>query len=193
LSKRYGVRSLASERFQVPEYDSPLNAFPRFVRQKEFEYGVYEFTPSEPVSEDDGFDLDVGVADDLHVVRFHAKEVSAGHTFRWTGPTSYVSITHLSPSSREVRLWLNNGGRPPAADPADVSVFLQNQLLGTARVGNGFTPYSFPIPPDLAARAAGTGEPVELKLVTRTWNPHKVLGSPDDRDIGVMVDRVAVR
>ena len=40
LSHRYGVRSLASERFQVPEYDSPLNAFPRFVRQKEFEYGV---------------------------------------------------------------------------------------------------------------------------------------------------------
>ena len=38
----------ASERFQVPEYDAPLNAFPRFVRQKEFEYGD-EFTAAEPV------------------------------------------------------------------------------------------------------------------------------------------------
>ncbi len=193
LSNRYGARSIASERFQVPEYDSPLNAFPRFVRQKEFEYGVYEFTPPEPASEDDGFDLDVGVADDLNVVRFHAKETSEGHTFRWTGPTSYLAITHLRPTSREVRLWLNNGGRPEAADPPDLSVFLQNQLLGTARIGNGFAPYVFAIPPDLAARAAATGEPVELKLVTRTWNPHKVLGTPDDRNIGVMVDRVAVR
>jgi hypothetical protein len=193
LSHRYGVRSLASERFQVPEYDSPLNAFPRFVRQKEFEYGVYEFTDPEPVTSDAGFDLDVGVADDLNVVRFHAKETSEGHTFRWTGPTSYLSITYISPSSHELRLWLNNGGRPPAADPPDVSVFLQNQLLGTARVGNGFAPYAFVIPPDLAAKAAAAGDPVELRLVTRTWNPHKVLGTGDDRNIGVMVDRVAVR
>ncbi len=193
LSHRYGVRSLASERFQVPEYDSPLNAFPRFVRQKEFEYGVYEFTDPQPVTSDAGFDLDVGVADDLNVVRFHAKETSDGHTFRWTGPTSYLSITHISPSSHELRLWLNNGGRPPAADPPDVSVFLQNQLLGTARVGNGFAAYAFVIPPDLAAKAAAMGDPVELRLVTRTWNPHKVLGTGDDRNIGVMVDRVAVR
>jgi len=193
LSHRYGVRSLASERFQVPEYDSPLNAFPRFVRQKEFEYGVYEFTAAELVTGDDGFDLDVGVADDLNVVRFHAKETTEGHTFRWTGPTSYLSITRIHPSSHEVRLWLSNGGRPPEADPPDVSVFLQNQLLGTVRVGNGFQPYAFVIPPDLAARAAATGDPVELKLVTRTWNPHKVLGTPDDRNVGVMVDRVAVR
>jgi len=193
LSNRYGLRSLASERFQVPEYDSPLNAFPRFVRQKEFEYGVYEFTDPEPVDDDAAFDLDVGVGDDLNVVRFHAKEISEGHTFRWTGPTSYLSITHIHRSSHEVRLWLNNGGRPPAADPPDVSVFLQNQLLGTTRVANGFAPYSFAIPADLAAQAAATGEPVELKLVTRTWNPHKVLGTQDDRNIGVMVDRVAVR
>ena len=193
LSHRYGVRSLASERFQVPEYDSPLNAFPRFVRQKEFEYGVYEFTDPQPVTSDAGFDLDVGVADDLNVVRFHAKETSDGHTFRWTGPTSYLSITHISPSSHELRLWLNNGGRPPAADPPDVSVFLQNHLLGTARVGNGFAAYAFVIPPDLAAKAAAMGDPVELRLVTRTWNPHQVLGTGDDRNIGVMVDRVAVR
>ena len=45
----------------------------------------------------------------------------------------------------------------------------------------------------LAARAAAYRDPVELKLVTTLWNPHKVLGSPDDRDLGVMVDRVAVR
>jgi hypothetical protein len=116
LSHRYGVRSIASERFQVPEYDAPLNAFPQFVRQKEFDYGLYEFTAAEPINEDAGFDLDVGVRDDLNVVRFHAKEVSEGHTFRWTGAQSYV-FTPLQASSRELTLWLNNGGRPPAAGP----------------------------------------------------------------------------
>jgi hypothetical protein len=193
LSHRYGVRAIASERFQVPEYDAPLNAFPRFVRQKEFEYGLYEFTPAQPQTGDSAFDLDVGVKDDLNVVRFHAKEVSEGHTFRWTGATSYISVTHVSSSSREVTLWLNNGGRPAAAGPAQVTVFLQGESIGSAVVRNGFAPYSFPIPADLAKRAAAIDDPVELRLVTATWNPHQVLGTADDRNVGVMVDRVAVR
>ena len=193
LSHRYGVRPIASERFQVPEYDAPLNAFPRFVRQKEFEYGLYEFTAAEPVNEDGGFDLDIGVRDDLNVVRFHAKETSEGRSFRWTGATSYISITRLFPSSREVTLWLNDGGRPPAAGPAQVTVLLQGQEIGRVVVERGFRPYTFAIPPDLAARAASSGDPVELRLVTPTWNPHQVLGTSDDRNVGVMVDRVAVR
>jgi hypothetical protein len=88
---------------------------------------------------------------------------------------------------------MSNGGRPPSVDPADVAIYLHNQRLGTVRVGDGFAPYTLPIPPDLAARAAVFGDPVELKLVTSVWNPHKVLGTPDDRDLGVMVDRVTVR
>jgi hypothetical protein len=192
LSHRYGVESLASERFQVPEYDAPLDAYPRFVRAKEFDYGVYAFTPPPPHPEG-GFDLDVGVRDDLHVLRFHAKEQADGRTIRWTRATSYVSITAISPSAREVTLCMNNGGRPAAAAPATVAVSLHGQLLGTVTVANGFGEYRLAIPAALAARAAGFGDPVELKLVTALWNPHEVIGSPDDRDLGVMVDRVAVQ
>jgi hypothetical protein len=192
LSYRYGVRALASERFQVPEYDAPLDAFPRFVRRKEFDYGVYEFTPPERRA-GLSFDLDVGVRDDLHVLRFHAKELSDGHTFRWTRATSYVAVTLIDAASREVTLWMNDGGRPAGVPPADVSVYLHDQLLGTVRAGRQFAPHSLAIPPDLARRAAAFGDPVQLKLVTPVWNPHQVLGSPDDRDLGVMLDRVAVR
>jgi hypothetical protein len=192
LSSRYGVESLASERFQVPEYDAPLNAYPRSVRRKEFDFGLYAFTP--PQSPDGRwFDLDVGVRDDLHVLRFHAKEQSAGRTFRWTRATSYISVTVIDAASREVTLWMNSGGRPPGAAPADVAVYLHNQLLGSIRVEDGFRPYGLPVPPDLATRAASFGDPVELKLVTAVWNPHVVLGTPDDRDLGVMVDRVTLR
>ena len=94
LSQQYGVKAIASDRFQVPEYESTPNANPRGVRQKEFEFGVYEFTRPEagppPAS---WFDLDMGVNDDLHLLRFHAKEQTGGHTFRWTRATSYVSVT----------------------------------------------------------------------------------------------------
>jgi hypothetical protein len=192
LSYRYGVKPIASERFQVPEYEAPYNAYPQVVRRKEFDFGVYEFTPATP-TEGLWFDLDVGVRDDLHVLRFHAKEQSQGRTFRWTRETSYVAVTVIHPTTREVTVWMSNGGRPPRAEPADVAVYLHNQRLGSVRVADGFGPYMFPIPADLAARAAAWTDPVELKIVTATWNPHQVLATPDDRDLGVMLDRVTVR
>ena len=46
LSHRYGVRALKSDRFQVPEYEAPVNAYPRSVRQKEFEYRPVPVHPS---------------------------------------------------------------------------------------------------------------------------------------------------
>jgi hypothetical protein len=194
LSQHYGVEVLRSERFGVPEYETTVDRLPRTVHRKDFDFGVYRFTAT-AAQGNIWFDLDVGVQDDLHVVRFHAKETeqSTGRTFRWTSRSSFITVTTLQPSSREVTLWMNNGGRPAAAPPADVEIFLHQQSLGTVRVENGFRPYSLPIPPELAARAAATGGPVELRLVTALWNPARVLGTSDDRDLGVMVDRVAVR
>jgi hypothetical protein len=73
-------------------------------------------------------------------------------------------------------------------------VLLNDRLLGTVRVtSGGFTEYDVPIPADVAAAAAATGEPVRLTLRTTTWNPRTLLGTSDDRELGVMVDRVAVR
>lgn len=192
LSYRYGVRAVASERFQVPEYASPVNDYPRFVRQKEFDFGVFEFTAPAPDSSL-WFDLDVGLNDDLFVLRFHAKEKVDNRTFRWTRATSYISVTRFAPEAREVTVTMSDGGRAPGAPPATVSVYLHGQLLGTVTVTKPFLPYRFAIPADLAARAAAFRDPVELKLVSSLWNPHTATGAPDDRDLGVMVDRVAVR
>ena len=195
LSHRYGVRPLESERFQVPEYESAYNAYPRGVRRKEFEYSLYEFTPAPPADATGGlwFDLDVGMRDDLHVLRFHAKEVSEGRSYRWTQARSMVSVTLIRETSRTVTLELADGGRPPAAPPARVDVFLQGEPIGSTVVSGRFRPYVFTIPPDLAARAAKTGDPVELRLVSATWQPSSVLGTPDDRNLGVMVDRVTIK
>jgi hypothetical protein len=192
LSHRYGVRPLASERFQVPEYESPLNAYPRGVTMKEFDYGLYEFTAPES---HDGlwFELDLGFRDDLHVVRFHAKEETDGRTIRWTQRQSFITVSIIPPDTRNVTLWMHNGGRPAAAPPADLEVFFHGEPLGTVRVEDGWREYSLAIPPELAARAAGAGDPVELRLLTTTWNPREVLGTDDDRELGVMLDRVAVR
>jgi len=194
LSHSYGVRAVASERFQVPEFETTADSLPRLVSHKEFEYSVYEMVDARPRLDDEWFDLDIGIADDLHVLRFHAREASEGRTFRWTGAPSYVSVTTIDPSARELTLVLHDGGRPDAAAPARIEVFLHNQRLGSLDVAGGtFSPYTLPIPEELATRAAASRDPVELRLVSTIWRPSEVLGVDDDRELGVMVDRVTIK
>ena len=191
LSSRWTVQPIQSERFQIPEYDSPWNAYPRFVRRKEFDYSVYAFAAPGERRDDEA--LDIGINDDLNVIRFHAKEETDGRTFRWSQRQSFLVINRLRASDRTLELWMSNGGRPAAAPPADVTVLIGGRELGVVRVENGFRAYDVPIPTDVAAAAAATGEPVRITLRTATWNPQTVLGTQDDRELGVMVDRVAVR
>ena len=192
LSRTMTVASIGGERFQVPEYESAWNAYPRRVRFKEFDFGLSELLPGP--AEATGFDLDVGAADDLYVRHFHAKEHPPnGAAFRWTREVSYVSIVGTRSGQQRLTLWLGNGGRPPAAGAATVEVFLNDQALGEVTVGGGMGPYRFAIPADLATAIAASDEAAQLRLVTRTWNPARVLGGGDTRELGVMVDRVEIR
>jgi hypothetical protein len=175
----------------VPEYESALNRYPRSIATRKLDFGLYALEPGHAPS--GGFELDVGVADDVYVVRFHAKEATEGRTIRWTGRQSFVTVPSMPAGAREIVLVMSAGGRPAGAPAADVSLALEDRTLGTVRVGDGFKPYPFPIPPDAAARAAQTGGPVRVRVRVPVWNPHELLGTGDDRELGVMVDRVQVR
>jgi Dolichyl-phosphate-mannose-protein mannosyltransferase len=192
LSRHILATPVEDDRIKVPEFDvTPWDTFPRHIDRKDFDFSVYELSLG-TVSAAGGFALDVGYEDDLNVLRFYAKERTEGRTVRWTGPTSYVAIPGLTGREREVVLTMHDGGRPKQAAPARVSVFFDDVLLGTIDVGSGFRPYALALPPALAAAAAARDEPAQLKLVSTVWNPHQLLGTSDDRNLGVMVDRVDV-
>jgi hypothetical protein len=191
LSRSVGVKAIIGERFQVPEYEPARNAYPRGPLQKEFDLSVYEFLPESGTSED--FSLDVGEADDLYVRRFFAKErTSSGVSVRWTRDVSFVSAVGLRASNRQVTLWMDSGGRPDAAPPATVGVSIGDRALGTVTVTSGMHPYQFAIPPDVADALSRRDDAAPLRLDTRTWNPSRIAGT-DDRDLGVMVDRIEIR
>ena len=193
LSREWNAVIVATDRFQVPEYDAPRNEFPRYARAKQFDYTVYEFTPPAGYDNEAEFVLDVGVGDDLNVLRFHAKEDTEGHTFRWSQDVSYVVMPGMQADNRQVTLWMSDGGRPDAAPPAEVTIDLEENVLGTVRVRTGFAAYTVSIPEHLAARLAARGLPVRLRLTTAVWRPDELLGTSDDRELGVMLDRVAVK
>jgi hypothetical protein len=202
LSTKWDVVPIAGERFQVPEFETSQTSLPRSTRQKEFDYSVYEFVA--PGASPQPLDVDIGTRDDLHVLRFHAKESTGQRSFRWSRDASYVSFAALPASAREVVVWMDDGGRPAAAGPAEVTLSLQvgvsadqppsiDRPLGSVQVEGPFKPYRFQIPSDLAETAASGGRPVRFKLTTTVWSPQAVLKTSDDRQVGVMVDRVAVQ
>jgi hypothetical protein len=189
-SSRATVVPVAMERFQVPEYESTAD-YPRRALEKVYDFGIYEFgAPGDRRS----FDLDVGSADDLHVRRFFLKETARqdGTTYRWSRDVSFVSVPGVPDGAHKVTVWLSDGGRPPSAPPARVAVHLNDVTLGDIEAGRAVLPYEFPIPPALAANLAANRDMVELKLVTNTWNPRHSLGAADQRDLGVMVDRIRI-
>jgi 4-amino-4-deoxy-L-arabinose transferase-like glycosyltransferase len=190
LTRRIGVEPVGSDRFQVPEYESALNAYPAGVRRKEFDYGVYRFVDVSELARTP--ELVVGQRDDLQVVRFHAKEKdpASGRTFRWTRDVSYVSLLNVTASTRTITVWMADGRRPASLPRADVEVSLDDRVLGAVTVGPDVTAYDFAVPADLAAAAAAADAPARLRLRTSTWSPRTALGTPDDRALGVLVYRI---
>jgi hypothetical protein len=138
--------------------------------------------------------LDVGAQDDVNVVRFHLKEKDGhGVTYRWTQDASYISLVGVRKDSRELVLVMNDGHRPKNLPPARVEVSLDDKVIGHVDVGRDFHTYAVPIPPAIAEEAATRETPARLRLAVTVWKPRDVLGTPDDRQLGVMVDRVEVR
>jgi Dolichyl-phosphate-mannose-protein mannosyltransferase len=191
VSTAWSASPLWSERFEVPEYESTFNSYPRAARQKKFDFGLYVLLPPSG-RPDPTIDLDVGVHDDLHVVRFHGKENASGRTMRWSQDQSFVFLKTIPARAREVVLTMSSGGRPDSAPPAAVSVYLDERPLGAATVADGFHPYVFPLPAHTVDSATADSPP-RLILRSSVWNPSHLLGGPDDRELGVMVDRVQVR
>jgi hypothetical protein len=161
---------------------------------KEFDYGIYRLLPAPPGATGP-VRLEIGVKDDVNVVRFHAKERQAdtGLTFRWTRGLSYVLLQGISPAARELTIWMSRGGRPASAPPADVSVTIGGALLGVATPTDEIAPHSFALSPALVARLTATADPARLELRVATWSPAALVGGNDTRELGVLVTRVDVR
>jgi hypothetical protein len=191
LSTRTTARLVTSERRQIPHYERALNAYPNGVVDWQIDYGTYELAPG--AGDAGAFALDVGAGDDLYVHGMHPKDAEpSGVTYRWTRERAFVRI--LGTRSDAATLTLRMRGRPPEAGDAVVRMFLHDQPLGMVTVAaNRFADYSVSIPPDLARRVADRPQASELRIETDPWVPQDVLGIPDARALGVMLDRVDVR
>ena len=193
LSRSTAVRLVASDRHVIRHYERALNAYPNGVVDWQLDYGIYEFLP-EDAGNGGAFTVDVGAGNDLYVHGMYPKDTDPrGVTYRWTRDTALVRVIGTRADAATVTLRLSNGGRPPAAGTPIVRVFLDDRPLGAVTVATDrFESYDLAIPPELAQRVAARQTATELRLETDAWVPQEVLGIPDPRALGVMLDHVEV-
>jgi hypothetical protein len=194
LSRHILARPITTRKFVVPQYDDVAwNVYPHDVQRKALDFGVYELATGR-ADATTGFAHDIGAEDDLYVLRFYARDFNGRQAMRWTTGNSQVAIPGLIGRETEVVLVMHDGGRPTEAPPTRVEVIFNGVSLGTVDVsGPDFKPYRLPLPPEVARQAGSTDEPAQIRLVSTTWNPQKLRGVPDARNLGVMLSRVEVR
>ena len=197
LSRHIIARPIAFRELIVPEYETTdWRSVPDEVRRKDLGYTVFDLTLGD--QEPRGFDLDLGYQDDLHVVRFFAREIESGEgrTFRWTmglPNQSVIAATGLAGSERELVLLMSAGGRPAKAPPAEVEIFFNDVSLGRVNVVEGFREYRLAISAALAEAAGASDAPAQIRIASTAWVPSELgPGNPDTRALGVMIDRVAI-
>ena len=81
----------------------------------------------------------------------------------------------------------------PQAEPARVQVFFNDAPLGVIDVGKGFTTYRLDLPADAVRRAGGRGSSRRRSGSSRRCGvPSARFGCTDDRELGVMIDKVEI-
>jgi len=181
-------------RFSLAALEHTYDRFPAQIITHRRAVSVYRLW-NEPLAHGtvDAYPLtvDIGGLDDLYLGDgFYGKEwLSDDLSVRWTGQQAELRLP--SPDSAqaiEVSLRLTRGqGHGLQLDP--LSVYANDQLLGTITPDRDWEIYDLrgSLPTQFAHR-----DELTLVLEADTWNP-KALGiSPDERDLGVLLDWVRI-
>jgi 4-amino-4-deoxy-L-arabinose transferase-like glycosyltransferase len=131
-------------------------------------------------------EVDVGGTDDLLVSGFYDKEGGGDLTYRWTGPCSTVYLPGARPGA-SIEVVASVGREHAGIRPADVRASWNGRELGRFVVDGDWRAHVLGLPDPLPAG------PRVLRLDVAAFRPSRVVpGSRDERDLGIMVDRLRV-
>ena len=165
--------------FGAFEWERTYDRAPRAPRFQSLHFTLSRFVAPEELRLPAFTELDVGGSDDVVVSGFFDKEILDNvRTYRWSGACGSVYLPGIEPGAT-LAITASGGQRPT---PVEVRVSLAGVPLGSFLAGPLFETFRLPLP-----RPLPSGSRV-LRLDVPAWRP----GDQDGRELGVMVDRVAV-
>ena len=161
------------------EWERTYDRAPREPRFQAFHFTLSRFVSPEELSVPAFTELDVGGSDDVVVSGFFDKEILDNvRTYRWSGACGSLYLPGVEPGAT-LAITASAGQRP---SPVEVKVSLAGAPLGSFVAGPSFETFRLPLPQPLPP-----GSRV-VRLDVAPWRP----GERDSRELGVMVDGVAV-
>lgn len=185
-SDQFFLKPVEAIRFETPVYDEVYNRRPRVALSKYFQIGWYkvELAPS-----GNPYFIDIGKFDDGNITNFYLKESYAGINYRWTDGNGRIFFPPVkSERITSIVLQLNPGPWVPGMEKVHVKIYLNNLYLVDLTLRNGYNSYEVSVPAAISEKISG--EPVEVRIESKSWVPKRVLGLPDTRRVGVIVDWV---
>ena len=164
--------------FGTYEWERTYDRAPRAPQFQSLHFSLSRFVAPEDLQVPPLPEVDVGGSDDVVVSGFFGKEIlDNALTYRWSGTCGAIYFPGLSPGRpggdrvrrRAARRWRRCG----------VAV---RSGPGLVPAGPGFDTFRLPLPQALPAG------PLVLRFDVAPWRP----GERDGRELGIMVDRVAV-
>ncbi len=177
--------------FGTLEWERPTDRPPRRPESRGLRFTVSRVVPPEELRVPPLPELDIGGSDDFQVSGFFDKETArdavtgALRSYRWSARCASIYLPGAQPGA-ELRVSASADKRPPDK-PAVVRVSLNGVALGSFTPGAAWQEYALRLPDPLPP-----GPPV-VRFDMSDWRPARELpGSSDVRDLGIVVDRVAV-
>ncbi len=134
------------------------------------------------------FSIDIGSHSDISYVEngFYPKETWGGFDNRWTSGNASLRIPTQIKNNLSISI-IAGGFRPRSIPPANVSLYFNEHFIGNFVTEGEYEMHNMTVNKDYVTYPYST-----LRIISSTWNPSEYLGSPDNRDLGINVDKVSI-
>jgi hypothetical protein len=121
---------------------------------------------------------------------FYRSEQMDGQDVRWTRDSARAIIPWFSGEQDMILTIRMSGARPENIPDAEADIFIEDVLIDHFRLHNSFEDYVCRIP---AGKIPGTEKQrVIVEIISTTWNPNTAGVSGDNRNLGVVIDRIII-
>jgi hypothetical protein len=184
----YGILGFADLANRHPEWELTPDER-RWLNRDEFDWRGNPWNSFQPTATDT---VDVGTGRDMpYILGFYLADRSTNPDFdyRWSRGRSTVRVPVPAGSSYSTVTLRMSAPAIGPAEPMPVSISVNGAPAAILQVPSGWADYTVALPPE----AAQLGKTVTLEIVSTIRSPSQYIsGSPDTRNLGVGLDRVAL-
>lgn len=136
--------------------------------------------------------IDLGGSEDWGFIKegFHGPEIHLGETpVRWTGQTAIIRLPLFPPPGKKTVLNIRVADTGPAREGAAAGAIVRigDRRIAQILLKKGINTVRLELPSDLEE-----GGIAELIIYSSPWQPRRLLGTGDERELGIMLDRVTL-